>query len=82
MEALYMNMYMGNDSLTQVSIYRYSRIDKNIDKGRDKDKDRDRGGNGYKDMHIAYDSMSDLGEIRVYQRADFQSGSRVLKKVF
>ena len=31
---------------------------------------------------IAYDSMSDLGEIRVYQRADFQSGSRVLKKVF
>ena len=29
-----------------------------------------------------YDSMSDLGEIRVYQRADFQSGSRVLKKVF
>ena len=49
-----MNMYMGNDSLTQVSIYRYSRIDKNIDKGRDKDKDRDRGGNGYKDMHIAY----------------------------
>ena len=30
----------------------------------------------------AYDSMSDLGEIRVYQRADFQSGSRVLKKVF
>ena len=30
----------------------------------------------------SYDSMSDLGEIRVYQRADFQSGSRVLKKVF
>ena len=30
----------------------------------------------------ANDSMSDLGEIRVYQRADFQSGSRVLKKVF
>ena len=29
-----------------------------------------------------YDSMSDLGEIEVYQRADFQSGSRVLKKVF
>ena len=29
-----------------------------------------------------YDSMPDLGEIRVYQRADFQSGSRVLKKVF
>ena len=31
---------------------------------------------------FVYDSMSDLGEIRVYQRADFQSGSRVLKKVF
>ena len=30
----------------------------------------------------SYDSMPDLGEIRVYQRADFQSGSRVLKKVF
>ena len=29
-----------------------------------------------------YDSMPDLGEIRVYQRADFQSCSRVLKKVF
>ena len=28
------------------------------------------------------DSLSDVGEIRVYQRADFQSGSRVLKKVF
>ena len=27
-----------------------------------------------------YDSMPDLGEIRVYQRADFQSGSRVLKR--
>ena len=29
-----------------------------------------------------YDSLSDVGEIRVYQRADFQSCSRVLKKVF
>ena len=29
-----------------------------------------------------YDSFSDVGEIRVYWRADFQSGSRVLKKVF
>ena len=36
-------------------------------------------GGGY---YPTYDSMSDLGEIRVYQRADFQSGSRVLKKVF
>ena len=35
--------------------------------------------NGY---HDGYDSLSDVGEIRVYQRADFQSGSRVLKKVF
>ena len=29
-----------------------------------------------------YDSFSDVGEIRVYRRAHFQSGSRVLKKVF
>ena len=36
----------------------------------------------YSKYTIIYDSMSDLGEIRVYQRADFQSGSRVLKKVF
>ena len=34
------------------------------------------------DPNIRYDSLSDVGEIRVYQRADFQSGSRVLKKVF
>ena len=34
------------------------------------------------DFWHVYDSMSDLGEIRVYRRADFQSGSRVLKKVF
>ena len=33
-------------------------------------------------VEFIYDSMSDLGEIRVYWRADFQSGSRVLKKVF
>ena len=36
----------------------------------------------YRHLKREYDSMSDLGEIRVYQRADFQSGSRVLKKVF
>ena len=29
-----------------------------------------------------YNSIATVGEIRVYQRADFQSGSRVLKKVF
>ena len=29
-----------------------------------------------------YDSIATVGEIRVYRRADFQSGSRVLKKVF
>ena len=29
-----------------------------------------------------YESFATVGEIRVYQRADFQSGSRVLKKVF
>ena len=33
-------------------------------------------------VSTTYDSLSDVGEIRVYQRADFQSGSRVLKKVF
>ena len=33
-------------------------------------------------LWLRYDSLSDVGEIRVYQRADFQSGSRVLKKVF
>ena len=33
-------------------------------------------------LQVQYDSLSDVGEIRVYQRADFQSGSRVLKKVF
>ena len=27
-----------------------------------------------------YDSIATVGEIRVYRRADFQSGSRVLKK--
>ena len=29
-----------------------------------------------------YDSFSDVGGSRVWWRADFQSGSRVLKKVF
>ena len=29
-----------------------------------------------------FDSIATVGEIRVYWRADFQSGSRVLKKVF
>ena len=43
------------------------------------------GGQGVKvgvQAKLLYDSLSDVGEIRVYQRADFQSGSRVLKKVF
>ena len=31
---------------------------------------------------IRYESFATVGEIRVYRRADFQSGSRVLKKVF
>ena len=31
---------------------------------------------------LVYESFSDLGEIRVWLRADFQSGSRVLKKDF
>ena len=30
----------------------------------------------------AYESIATVGEIRVWWRADFQSGSRVLKKVF
>ena len=29
-----------------------------------------------------YDSIATVGESRVWWRADFQSGSRVLKKVF
>ena len=29
-----------------------------------------------------YESFATVGEIRVWWRADFQSGSRVLKKVF
>ena len=31
---------------------------------------------------LEYESIATVGEIRVYWRADFQSGSRVLKKVF
>ena len=31
---------------------------------------------------VKYESFATVGEIRVYWRADFQSGSRVLKKVF
>ena len=34
------------------------------------------------DGHSEYESIATVGEIRVYWRADFQSGSRVLKKVF
>ena len=30
----------------------------------------------------SYESIATVGEIRVWWRADFQSGSRVLKKVF
>ena len=35
-------------------------------------------------MHciMIYESFATVGEIRVWWRADFQSGSRVLKKVF
>ena len=32
--------------------------------------------------YTKYESFATVGEIRVYWRADFQSGSRVLKKVF
>ena len=31
---------------------------------------------------ILYDSIATVGESRVWWRADFQSGSRVLKKMF
>ena len=31
---------------------------------------------------LLYESIATVGEIRVWWRADFQSGSRVLKKVF
>ena len=34
------------------------------------------------EVQPTYDSIATVGEIRVYWRADFQSGSRVLKKVF
>ena len=35
-------------------------------------------------LHVVfiYESIATVGEIRVWWRADFQSGSRVLKKVF
>ena len=31
---------------------------------------------------VPYESFATVGEIRVWWRADFQSGSRVLRKVF
>ena len=34
------------------------------------------------EIRSMYDSIATVGEIRVWWRADFQSGSRVLKKVF
>ena len=33
-------------------------------------------------FEMSYESIATVGEIRVWWRADFQSGSRVLKKVF
>ena len=33
-------------------------------------------------MMMKNESIATVGKIRVYWRADFQSGSRVLKKVF
>ena len=36
----------------------------------------------HEERKAQYDSIATVGEIRVYWRADFQSGSRVLKKVF
>ena len=61
-------------------------IIKQMRKGSISDKKIFEGNNDIDSFHqrgiFVYDSMPDLGEIRVYQRADFQSGSRVLKKVF
>ena len=34
------------------------------------------------EAETVYESIATVGEIRVWWRADFQSGSRVLKKVF
>ena len=39
-------------------------------------------GGGVKFLSAVYESIATVEEIRVYWRADFQSGSRVLKKVF
>ena len=36
----------------------------------------------YPEIEVDYESIATVGEIRVWWRADFQSGSRVLKKVF
>ena len=33
-------------------------------------------------LKLLYESFATVGEIRVWWRADLQSGSRVLKKVF
>ena len=38
--------------------------------------------NEYNHYQTKYESIATVGEIRVWWRADFQSGSRVLKKVF
>ena len=37
---------------------------------------------GAQAMYSIYESFATVGEIRVWWRADFQSGFRVLKKVF
>ena len=39
-------------------------------------------GNVWSVKSVSYESFATVGEIRVWWRADFQSGSRVLKKVF
>ena len=36
----------------------------------------------FKNVTYMYESFATVGEIRVWCRAHFQSGSRVLKKVF
>ena len=36
----------------------------------------------FSENNVAYDSIAGVGKTGVWLRADFQSGSRVLKKVF
>ena len=69
--------------VTRPFFYWSAILGKNQQKSRSCLADEDKG-NSYKYIKEdqGYDSFSDVGESRVWWRADFQSGSRVLKKVF